>query len=355
MKALKIIIPIVLAGILAVGGVTLIKKRQEADKKETGAKIYPIVVKSYTAKEKNITLSMPYLAEVKNDKEVILNSKFAGKILYIANLGDKVKKGDVLVKIDNTDLKAKLKEVNSQINSLKNKLRAEEVNLNNLLATHKRTKQLLDVKMASIEEYQNEKSKIATLKAQIKADKNSISTLKANKTSILNNMSYTTLKSPIDGIVSAKFLNKDDNAFMAKPILKIASNNGNYLFITLPSPKKEIVYKNKVYKLTPLNTSINGLLNFKVKVNDKSLVNGEKVTVGIIEFNQIAKAYPYNAILSIDNKNFVFDINGKIYPVNIVAKGQKRVVLDNAPDSVIIANPDILLKIKAGYPIKVED
>ncbi|NPA55175.1 MAG: biotin/lipoyl-binding protein [Epsilonproteobacteria bacterium] len=354
MKILQFIIAITLAGLLALGGIMLIKKRRAEDAHSQTAKIYPIVVKTYQAKEHEAILSLPYLAEVKNDKEVTINSKFAGKILYIAKLGDKVRKGDILVKIDNTDLKAKLKEVNSQINSLKNKLNAEKLNLNNLLATHKRTKQLLDVKMASIEEYQNEQNKIANLKASIKADTNNIQALKANKASIINNMSYTLIKSPIDGVISAKFLNKDDNVFMAKPILKISANNGNYLFISLANDKKEIIYKNKFYPLIPLHTSINGLLNFKAIVNDKNLINGQKVNIQVVEFHKQAKTYPYDSILSINNQNYVFDISGGVHKVNIIAKGENEVVLQNAPDEVIVAKPDILLKIKAGYPITIK-
>ena len=352
MKMLKIVIPIVLAVVLGVMAVKLVKQRQEADNKEKTAQVYPVIVKSFIPKEENITLTFSYLAEVKNDKEVNINSKFSGKILCVRNLGDKIQKGDIVAKIDNTDLQAKLKEINTQINSLNNKLYAENINLNNLILTHKRTKKLLDVKMASIEEYQNESSKIASLKAQIKVDKNSILALKMNKKSILNNLTYTTIKSPIDGVISAKFLNKGDNAFIGKPILKISANKGNYLFITLPKVKKEIIYKNKKYKLTPLNVAVNGLLSFKAKVDDDSLVNKELVKVKIVEFEGKGVSLPYNAILSINNKNYVFTPKAK--EIKIIAKGENGVVVDKLDKEVILANPDILLKIKSGYPVKVE-
>jgi len=43
-----------------------------------------------------------------------------------------------------------------------------------------------------------------------------------------------------------------------------------------------------------------------------------------------------------------------VHKVNIIAKGENEVVLQNAPDEVIVAKPDILLKIKAGYPITIK-
>ena len=355
MKIVKILVSVLVVVAVVFGAVNLIKKRKLADEKEKTATIYPIKVKEFIAKEKNITLTLPYLAEVKNDKDVVINSKFSGKLIFVKNLGDEVQKGEVVAKIDDSELKANLKDVNTKISSLKDKLRAENISLNNLKATHKRTKALLDVKMASIEEYQNEKTKIATLKAQILADKNSIKSLQANKDNILNNFTYTEIKSPINGIVSGLFVNKNDNVFMAKPIIKISSKEGNYLFITLPTQKQRIIYKGKIYKLTKLNLAINGLLAYKVKVNDSNLINGQKININIVEFSKKGIAVPYDAILSIDNKHYVFDINSNPKEIKILAKGQNKVVIKgiNDGESIIVAKPDILLRIKAGYPVEV--
>jgi multidrug efflux pump subunit AcrA (membrane-fusion protein) len=355
MKIVKILIGLLVVVAVVFGAVTLVKKRQETDKKEKTAIVYPIIVKKFITKNSNIILTLPYIAEVKSSKDIVVNSKFAGKLLFVKKLGDKVKKGDIIAKIDASDLDAKLEEIKTKISSLENKLKAEKISLNNLFATHKRTKALLDVKMASIEEYQNEASKIASLKAQIKADQNNIKALQATKKSIVNNLTYTDIKSSIDGIISSKFANIGDNIFPGKPILKISSKNGNYLFITLAEPKKEIEYKNKIYTLIPLNVSINGLLAYKVKVDDPSLINGEKVNVQVVEFRGSGIKLPYDAILSIDNKNFVFDTQGNPKEITIIAKGKNGVVVSgDIPNEVIVAKPDILLRIKAGYPVKVE-
>ncbi|WP_456479040.1 efflux RND transporter periplasmic adaptor subunit [Nautilia sp.] len=359
MKILKIVIPIILAAVLALSGMRLIKKRQAANEKLPPAQQIAIVVKTLTPKIESKTLTLPYIATVKNDKEVLINTKFAGKILYVKNLGDIVKKGETVAKIDSTDLNAKLKEINSQINSVKNKITAEKINLGNLKATHERTKKLLDVKMASIEQYQNEESKIATLKAQIKADKNSLKALYANRQAVLNNLSYTTLKSPINGVVSAKMLNKNDIAFTGKPILKITPKDGNYLFIILPKDYKQIVYKGKIYDLKPLNNTFNSLKTFKAEVNDPTLLNGEKVNIKVVEYSGKGVFLPYDAILTVNGKNYVFTVNdGKTYikEVKILAQGEKYALINqNITSPVIVAKPDILLRIKAGYPVRIEN
>jgi len=340
---------------LIIGAVKLIKKRRAEDAHTKTATIYPIKVKAITPKTGEIQTTLKYLAIVKNSKETTINSKFAGKIKYIAPLGSKVKKGDLLVNIDDTALKAALKEVNSNIKAVKKLIDADTININALKDTIARTKKLLDVKMASIEELESQKAKLALLEAKLKADKEKLNTLIAKRKSIKNDLSYAVITSPINGIVSAKFLNKGDNAFPGKPILKIASNEGNYLYIPLPKPYKEIVYKGKVYSLTPLHDTFNGVPVYKAEVNDKNLVVGEKVDIKVVTFDGKATLIPFNTLLSINGTNYVFDTQGNPIKVNILATGEEGVVVENNLPQIIEANPDILLKIKAGHPITIEN
>ena len=357
-KIVRIFIALlVVAGIVA-GAIKLVKKRRAEDMNTPTAKIYPLVVQALEPTKGHIKTTLKYLAMVKNDKNVLINSKFAGKIKEIKKLGSKVKKGEVVVKIDDTNLKAKLKEINNQIKSIKSLINADKINLSTLIDTHKRTQKLLQVNMASIEQYNIEKSKIASLKAKLKADIEKLNSLKATKNSLINELTYTEIKSPISGIVSAKFLNKGDNTFPGKPILKITSNEGNYLFIPLAKPYKEIIYKNKTYKLIPLNLTFNGVPAYKANVNveDKSLIEGEKVDIKVVTFDGKATLIPFNSLLTINGKNYVFDTDGNPIEVTILAKGEEGVVIkeDLGNKLILKANPDILLKIKAGYPVKIK-
>jgi multidrug efflux pump subunit AcrA (membrane-fusion protein) len=356
-KLIAITVSILIIAGLVIGAVKLVKKRKAEEAKLATAKIYPIVVKT-TQPKQQATLTYPYLALVKNDSFVTVTTKFAGKIKCIAKTGGYVIKGDVVARIDDTNLKAKLKAINEKINSIKTKINAQNIALKNLIATHKRTKALLDVKMASIEQYQAEETKLASLRAQITADKNTLKSLKAQKAAILNDLKYTEIKSPIDGIIASKFVNKGENAFPGKPLLTIASNNGNYLFVTVPDNFKTAIYKNKMYNLIPLYSTFNGVPAYKIDVNDKNLILGEKVRVKIVSFSGNATILPYDAILSINGKNYVFIPNGnhaQIKEVHILAQGTEGVaVKENINSPVIVAKPDILLRIKAGYPIKVK-
>ena len=240
-KGIKIGIALIVVIILVLAAISLVKKRKKEDAHTKTATIYPLRIKTVSPKNGHITTTLNYLAIVKNSKNVIINSKFAGKIKCIAPLGSYVAKGQSVVKIDDTKLKANLNNIDSQINALKDVLDADKINIETLIANHERTKKLLKANMASIEQFNIEKAKIAFAKAKLKSDEAKLNSLKEDKKAILNDLNYAVIKSPVNGIVSEKFLNKGNNAFPGKPILKIASKNGNYLFIPLAKNYKEII------------------------------------------------------------------------------------------------------------------
>jgi len=344
---------------LVVGGVMIIKKKNLEDSKEKTAKIYPLNVDVVYLKEGNVTLTLPYIAQVKSDENVIITSKFAGKILYIKPLGEKVKKGEVILRVDNSALKAKLSEVDSNINSLKSLISADKIALDTLKTTHIRTKKLLEVKMASIEQFESEKSKIATLEAKIIGEENKLNALYSLKQSILNDLSYTDIKSPINGVVSNKFLNINETIFPGKPALKISSNEKNYLFLNTNESIKGVLYKGIFYEAKALNSTLNGLKTYKIDVNDPNLVSGEKVNVDVVMFRGKATLIPFDAILRIDGKDYIFEVKDNkvdIKQITVISSGKEGVVCKEKITSPLIkAAPDILLKIKAGYPVNVRN
>jgi len=356
MKIVKIGIGVLVAVGLVVGGYTIIQKTKQKEAKEKTAVVYPIKVPVLDLKAKKVVLTLPYFAEVKNDKSVFINSKFSGKLNYVKSLGDKVKKGEVVAKIDASNLEAKLSDVQAQIISTKQTLNSLITTLNVLKTNHQRTKKLLDAKMASQEKYDNEKIQISQTNANINSTKAKLISLESNKKSILDDLKYSKIVSPINGVVSEKMLNIGDNVFPAKPIIKISSNDGNYLFFTLPNPVKEIIFNNKTYKVVDLHTTFAGVEAYKAKINNNKLSTGEKVDIKVVKFDGIGVFVPYDALLSIGGKNFVLISNGnKGIPkeVDVVATGSKGVVIKQKIKQILKANADILLKIKSGYPIKV--
>ncbi len=346
-KVLKIVIAVVVVAVLAVAGIKAVKNAKAKEAAMTKAKVYPIVVSKLSPKISHVTLTLPYLAEVHNDKDVQLAARIAARIVSIRSSGSKVKKGDVVVKLDTTAIRSALISVQEQ-------LQAAKITLENLEKTHKRTLQLLKVHGASIEQSQKEQTLLANTKAQI-------ASLKQKEVELKNNLSYAQITAPVNGIVAKRYFNRGSLSVPGKPLLAISSKNGFYLMLRIPSdvPIRGVFFNKKRYSVTALGSTYNGLNEYKVYVNDPKLISGDRVEVDVITFSQKAILLPFDAILDRDGKSFVLLIDGKkakAYEVHVIQRAQQGVVIaeDISDKSIVVAKPDILLRLISGTMVKIK-
>ncbi|AEI13843.1 efflux transporter, RND family, MFP subunit [Flexistipes sinusarabici DSM 4947] len=374
---IKKIISILIVILVVFSAVMLLKKRKARMAEAKPPAVKPIVVESFTLKKDNVLLTLPYIATVKSDAGAEINTKIAGRIEKLpVQTGERVKKGDLLVKIDDDELKSKInglqKEKQSlkwEIQSVKSVLRAKRTNLENLKKKHARTAELLKVDGASIEEYESEETSIAALKSEIEIQKNKINTLQ-DKIKILESkiseikasLKYTKIYSPVSGTVSEKYASEGENIIAGKKILKITGKDKKYLEIQLPQDKtaKTIKTNGEFYNIKGLNdTDASGTLRYKTSYIKKLKAStGEILPVEIVTYRGNNKLLPYNAVLDKDNDKFVFVYsNGDVQArrIDVAHSGIQGIVADNLSGvkRVITAKPDILLRVLSGVPVKV--
>jgi len=294
LKVFAVILVIVALGFL---GAKKIKQARLADKESKKPKIYPIVVKTYKPKIKQTILTLPYLSLVKNDKDVKLSSKIAARIEYIKPSGSRVKKGDLVVKLDTTNIKSALHSIKEQIN-------ATQIALQNLKQTHKRTLDLLKVQGASIEQSQKELTAIANTEAKLNG-------LLQKEIELKNNLSYATIISPVNGVISKTFASIGSISAPAHPLVAISSKDGFYLLVRVPTDLKidGVIFDNKFLKATPLNTTFQGLAEYKVYTKKANLISGDRFEVDVVVFRGKGLFLPFDTILNKNGKNYVLIVN----------------------------------------------
>ncbi len=338
-----IIVVVVIAAILKIA----YTRRTEAAM--PAPKHYSIIVSAVVPRLTEATLTLPSLALTQNDKDVKLSARIPGRVDYIRPSGSNVKKDEVVARIDNTS-------VMSNISSVKSQIVAAESTLNNLKATHERTLELLKVKGASIEQSQAEESKIAELKAKVTSLEQKLNELK-------NQLTYAVITSPVDGIVSKTMLNKGDVAMPGHPVASLSAKNGFFLLVRVPDDLtiKGVILNKKRYEAIPLNSAFNGLAEYKVYTNDENMTSGNRVTVDVIVFEGEGIKLPFNAVINREGKSYVLVVNGdKARPeeVTVIQSGEDGVVVSNndlAGKQIVVAKPDILLKLFGGVSIKVKE
>ncbi len=335
--------------VIIVAGIALIKARKSAENKLPVANSYAMVVSTVTPEFRKTQLTLPYIALVQNDADVKLSTKIAGRVDFIKPSGSKVKKGEVIVKLDNTDIRSNINSVSSQID-------ATETTLKNLKATHQRTLELLAVKGASIEQSQNEESHIAGLEAQLES-------LKQKRNEANNMLSYAEIKAPVNGTLSNTMVNTGDVAMPGHTVGTISATNGFYLQIRVPGSLQVsgVNYKGQYYEAMQLNSTFNGLDEYKVYTEKLPLTSGSREQVDVVVFDGEAIKLPMDAILNRDGKSYAMVVDGnkaKTHEVNILQTGEEGLVVDNKDllnTQLVVAKQDVLLKLASGTSLKIKN
>jgi len=335
--------------VLIAAGVAVLRIAQARDAAAPTAKSYAMVVTTITPEVKQVTLTLPYLAQIQNDEDVILASRIAARIEFLKPSGSSVRKGDMIARLDNTSIETNLQSVKAQVI-------AQKTALKNLLATHKRTLELLAVKGASIEQSEMEESRIAESESRLEA-------LNQGLNDLTNTLTYGSIKSPVSGMISKTMVNVGDMSMPGQPIAVISAKNGSYLKLSVPADLKivGVSMNNKHYDAIPLNSTFNSLAEYKVYVEGLKLMSGERVEVDVEVYNGKAIKLPFDAILNRNGKSYVFEKQGdKAVPreITILQTGEDGAVTANADlagKDIVVEKQDILLKLLSGVSLKVKE
>lgn len=348
-KALKILIILLIVAAIVALAIRAIKHKKAAEAQIPPAKQYALVVKTMHPSDTNVTLTLPALAESTNEEDVTLAAKIAGRVLKIVKSGDRVRKGDLLVRLDTT-------QVDSQIRGVNDQIAAARIALRNLLQTHKRTQALYAVKGASIEQLQQEESKIAQLRAQIQG-------LVAKREALRNTLTYATITAPVGGVVSHTFASTGSVAMPGKPLVSVSAKRGFSLIVRLPRDiqAQAIRYRGKTYPLVALESSAHGLRAYKAYVDSDDLSSGDRVGVSVILFHGRGILLPFTAILDREGKSFVVAIEkGKATPLPIhpLLSGEEGILVSDRTlvgKRIALGQPDMLLRLLSGVTVKSEE
>lgn len=368
---------IVVVLLVVAGAVVLLQKRKHNLAQASTAAILPVVVDAVVPARSTVTLTLPAMGIVSSDVSTTLSTKISGRVNKIMKKeGETVRKGDLLASIDAQELQAKKETIRLKRSSLdfdiaskRENLKAVQTALQNGLDSHTRTKELLDVKGASIEQYHKEDTEIAQLKAQVEAVKSGISMLQSGREELTqsekeidNQLSYTSITSPIDGIFSARLVMAGDMAVPGKPLLKITGAEGLYIDVKLPSAitAAAIRLDGNLLPLTPKNQAgSSGLREYRAGLPvGTSAVEGEFLNIAVILFTGEGLLLPDDVLLSAQGKTWVLTYaNGKVekIPVTIEQRGIEGVTVkeDLAGRTLMLAKPDILLRVSSGVPVVI--
>jgi membrane fusion protein (multidrug efflux system) len=160
-------------------------------------------------------------AYVDGDK-LSLASKMLGRItLLYADEGDNVTKGELLVRLDSTDLIAQRDQALISLKLAKDNIQLAQVNLDKAQQDFERSKQQYEGKIIPKEQYDHSQSALNAAQAEFNISNTKIGTAKAQLNVINTQLQNAEIYSPMNGVVAKRWVMKGDVVQPGQPIFSI--------------------------------------------------------------------------------------------------------------------------------------
>jgi len=173
----------------------------------------------------------------KATKEVELSFRVAGPLITLpVKVGDKVTKGDVLTRIDPRDFEVALANIQGQLNKAQ--------------ANAKRAQSEYDRELRIMKQDAGATSQVAVDRKKSSRDQTraEITSLSASVASSKDQLSYTYLRAPFDGVVVNTFVENFESVKAGQKIIRLIDNSRIEMVVNIPESLISIVpHVQKVY------------------------------------------------------------------------------------------------------------
>lgn len=323
-KASILITSTVLASLILTGC-----KEEQADHKAQ-VTLPTVKVKTTVVTSQTAPLQIEFMGTVQAIHSAVIATKVSGNITEMPiELGDKVSKGQTLLKIDAGELSAKLQQAQAQLKQAKRNLIREQ----NLL-----------------------KKKAATKEA-VKAQQDMVNIAEASLKEAQTMLEYTHITSPFEGLVTRKLVNRGDLVTPGRPLIQVDNDKQLQVITNLPEsilssisigqnleisiPSIQAIVTGKVHELAPTADPVSRTALMKLKVPETDgLRPGQFARIQITRETELTTMIPKNALFPVGQLDRVFIVEDNKAKLRLVRTGT------NYQDSV-----EILSGLSAGEKI----
>jgi len=261
----RILVLVILAAIVLFA-VALIKhkKRKLASAPKYGMR--PVPVRVITAELGSLATTIDYLAVVEPLRIANVSARVTATVdKMLCDEGDTVKIGDVLIKLDDREIKNDITSVEAAIAQGQSELAANQslvISFGNSVAywnrEAQRDKTLADKgdipgasAEATVDKASEFQGKLDAAKHKSEAFKHLIDSLGSKKAQFETRLSYCTIKSPYDGLVTQRLVDPGDMAALGKKLLVVEDRSR--LKLAFDVPQQDL---SKVKKGLPVRFSV---------------------------------------------------------------------------------------------------
>lgn len=382
MKKMKKLLIAVLLLALAAGAVVAVQHKRAAVAARPAAGISPIGVDSLRLAPGTVVLTLPVSAEVQALRDAVLASRASA---YVAELtrfeGDRFRKGEVLVRLDMSQAEserlraeAALAQSRLQQGTVAADLAAAESLVKTETERVARLVELHEIGGAALEQVQAAEAALAAAHARASSARANaeayqwlLRASEAQARAARENLRYSVITAPFDGVVSQRLAQPGDLAAPGRPLLKVVdSAAGSRLLVSVPQGLKPValLVAGQRLPLAPWPEAAGaGMARFEARAPARlGLLPGARVDARLEVYRREAGLLvPRACLLGDDGRTarLLRFAAGKVAVAQaaIAAQGEEGVALAEdslAGATLLCASPDILTRVQAGAPVRVK-
>lgn len=366
-RTLKILLVLILtAGLIAVA-VKTIRKRKTTLKRLSPARVAPLPVEVARVKTGNLPVTEHYLGEIRPVLSARLSSRITGYLLEVRKYeGDPVKKGEVLARVDDGKIRARMRALSAQIS-------AAETEFLTRKHIYERDRTLFENRALSREAYELSRTALENARARLVSLQEELSALKSD-------LAYTVIRAPFSGVVSRRLKEPGDLVLPGTPILEIEAPEAGYrIFVRVPQGKaarfgpgtRAILSEDgkilsaSVFRVHPA-VGEGGLATVEIRIPERpfGLPSGSRIGVDLVLEEVQGVIVPLASLLETTERSYVFLAEPRgnglasvhIVPVRVRGRHGERVAVSgelSAGELVIVAGEATLLKLHEGMKVRL--
>jgi RND family efflux transporter MFP subunit len=223
---LKKIIPIVILVVLVAAGIRLVKKKQAAIKSLPRPESRLLAVAAAAPSHGEFAVETVRLGTLAAKQPARLAARISAHILELSvREGDRVEAGEILVRLDDRREKDRLATVKADLAAARTQLATDA-------ATFARDRKLFAAKAISQEALDRSRARHDASRARVTSLQKALDTA-------LTDLSYTLIKAPTAGIITARYADPGDLATPGKPLLGFEDTAAGYL-VQVNLPQSEL-------------------------------------------------------------------------------------------------------------------
>jgi len=347
-KKVVTLIAVVAVAALMIKGKRLLNERQKEVSVQPAPVADAVTVPVVRSKAGVMQQEIPFLAQILSDKSIKLSTKLAGYVQEVlAEASQKVKKGDILVRIDET-------EMHSNIDALKATLLAQKNDVLLSESIYKRNIKLY--RIGGLSKEQLEVSRV-TLKMKQSVMENT----KQKIAQLEHQLTYLQIVAPFDGEIDTVFLHEGDLAAAGKPILSMSNGQQKLLFSYAPIQKNSIAKEQMVVsgtqKLGEIRaiyaTANNGLITAEVALDAPvGLPVGSSIPIKVLTQSSSGCILPDTTIVHKKEGSYVMVYKqGRFTPLKVEIKmhAGNQIMLSVCPKGLVASASEVKLASLPAY------